>query len=168
VFSGGCTDRGSVARLGRAVRRWGSACGAHPTLRRGHHASPDKKMADRNADRRGAAAAARREVRPKAEPHRCTAQGFNGTNPSSGGATSGWWIRASKARSRLYTEINSTIVLQLYTRYWNDSVTLSNARAICWYTPSVITPATTVGPIATSGTSTLACRYDHFTTSKYR
>ncbi len=40
------------------------------------------------------------------------------------------------------------IVLQLITRYWNDSVTLSNARAICWNTPSVITPAMTVVLVA--------------------
>jgi len=33
-------------------------------------------------------------------------------------------MRASNARRRLYTEISSTIVLQLYTRYWNDSVDL--------------------------------------------
>ena len=39
--------------------------------------------------------------------------------------------RASNARSRLYTEISSTTVLQLSTRYWNDWSTRPNARTIC-------------------------------------
>jgi hypothetical protein len=36
-----------------------------------------------------------------------------GIAPSGGGSTSGSWMRPSKARRRLYTEISSMIVLQL-------------------------------------------------------
>ena len=57
-------------------------------------------------------------------------------------------MRCSKARSRLYTEIGSTIVVQLFTRYWNELSTLPKARTICCMTPSVITPFTMVGPRA--------------------
>lgn len=53
-------------------------------------------------------------------------------------------MRCSKARSRLYTEISSTIVVQLFTRYWNELSTLPKARTICCMTPSVITPFTKV------------------------
>ena len=57
-------------------------------------------------------------------------------------------MRCSKARSRLYTEISSTIVVQLFTRYWNELSTLPKARTICCMAPRVMRPVTRVGPRA--------------------
>ena len=67
---------------------------------------------------------------------------------------------ASNSLNLFQTEINSTIVDQLLTKYCNEFSTLPNALVICWTKPNVIAPDTIVGakalaPTIVSGAITL-------------
>ena len=59
---------------------------------------------------------------------------------------------ASNSLNLFQTEISSTMIGQLRTRYWSDVSTLPKALIICWTNPKVIAPVIIVGATAKYGT----------------
>ena len=64
----------------------------------------------------------------------------------------------SNSFSLFQTEINSTIIGQLLTKYCSEVSTLPKARIICCTNPKVMAPVTIVGANAKYGTITIPCR----------